>query len=199
MSHDTYQELKNSIKPLGKNWPKAFHERWTELKAVQIKTISWEQYDHHIYDKMVYWFSVIGPQLIDLTIKHKNIYNMDKTRVLLSLLKELKVLVDTYSLRVYCGAGVKHELITVIECIFGDFQVLPSLVIWPASTHYANWITYPTPGWHYGISETGYTNTGINLYWIKNVFNPAMKVQAAGLLRLLINNGFGTHELPDLQ
>jgi hypothetical protein len=81
---------------------------------------------------------------------------MDKMGVLLSLLKELKVLVDAYSLKAYCGAGVKHELIMVIEYISGDFRVLPPLVIWLASTHYANWITYPTSGWHYSISETEY-------------------------------------------
>ena len=145
----------------------------------------------------MHWFSVIGPQLADPIFKCENIYN--ETGVLLSLLKELKVLVDAYSLRAYRGAGVKHELITVIECISGDFRVLPPLVIWPASTHCANWVTYPTPGWHYDISETGYTDTGINLYWIKNVFDPATKAQAAGLPRLLISDGFGTHESPDLQ
>jgi len=64
-------------------------------------------------------------------------------------------------------------MITVIKCISGNFRVLPPLVIWPASTHRANWVTYPTPGWHHGISEIGYTDTGINLYWIKNAFNPA--------------------------
>jgi hypothetical protein len=71
---------------------------------------------------------------------------MDKTGVLLSLLKELKVLVDEFSLRAYCGEGVKYELITVIKCISGNFQVLPPLVIWPVSTLRANWVTYPTPG-----------------------------------------------------
>jgi hypothetical protein len=87
-------------------------------------------------------------------------YNMDETGVLLSLLKELKVLVDAYSLRAYHGAGVKRELITVIECIPNDFRALHPFIIWPASTHCANWVTYPTPGWHYGISKTGYTDTG---------------------------------------
>ena len=68
---------------------------------------------------------------------------MDETGVLLSLLKELKVLVDAYSLRAYHGASVKRELITVIECISSDFRVLSPLVIWPASTHHANsvWLT----------------------------------------------------------
>ena len=46
---------------------------------------------------------------------------MDEMGVLLGLLKELKVLVNAYSLRAYCGAGVKRKLITVIECISGDF------------------------------------------------------------------------------
>jgi hypothetical protein len=70
---------------------------------------------------------------------------MDKIGVLLSLLKELKVLVDTSYLRTYHRVGIKYELITVIEYISSDFQTFPPLVIWLASTHRANWVTYPTP------------------------------------------------------
>jgi hypothetical protein len=62
-----------------------------------------------------------------------------------------------------------------------------------------NWITYPTPGWYYNISETEYTDTGINLYWIKNVFNPVTKARATGLPRLLISDSFDTHESVELQ
>lgn len=48
--------------------------------------------------------------------------------------------------------------------------------------------------WGYGLSESGYTDTGISLYRIKQVFDPLTKARAAGRPRVLINDEFGTHE-----
>jgi hypothetical protein len=50
----------------------------------------------------------------------ENIYNIDKTGVLLSVLNSLKVLVGKSELRNYKGAKVKYTLITIIEGIFID-------------------------------------------------------------------------------
>jgi hypothetical protein len=52
-----------------------------------------KRYNHSIYKKYVHWFAVIGPQLADLTLHCKNIYNIDETGILLS------VLVDSTELR----------------------------------------------------------------------------------------------------
>jgi hypothetical protein len=41
-------------------------------------------------------------------------------------------------------------------------------------------MTYPTPGWHYGIQENGYTDSVINLKWLTEVFNPQTKAIANG-------------------
>ena len=87
----------------------------------------------------------------------------------------------------------------MIECISADFRALLPLVIWPASTHWANWMTYPTPGWHYGVQENGYTDTAISLKWLIEVFNPQTKATANGNTRLLISDGFGTHESIEIQ
>jgi hypothetical protein len=63
---------------------------------------------------------------------------MDEIGVLLSLLKELKVLVSKAEMWQYRGVGTKRTLITVIECVSADGQVLLPLAIWPASTHRSN-------------------------------------------------------------
>jgi hypothetical protein len=137
---------------------------------------------------------VIGKELDNPLILPENIYNMDKTGVLLSVLNSLKVLVDKNELRNYRGAGVKRTLITVIKCISADSRYLHPLIIWPAATHRSTWTVHPTPGWHFGHSETGYTDTAISLYWIQHVFDPQTKVRAKNNLQILISDGFGTHE-----
>ena len=181
-------------RPPGKNWPQAFYKRHPELKAMQHKALDWERHDHNIYNKVVDWFSVIGKELADPQILPENIYNMDETGVLLSVLNSLKVLVGKDELRDYRGVGVKRTLITAIECISADGRYLHLLIIWPAATHCSTWTVHPTPGWHFGHSETGYTNTAISLYWIQHVFDAQTKDRAKDRPRMLINDGFGIHE-----
>jgi hypothetical protein len=68
------------------------------------------------------------------------------------------------------------------------------MIIWPATTHRSNWTTFPTPGWHYACSESGYTDSKISLEWLKRVFDPQTREQANQKPRVLICDGFGTHE-----
>ena len=137
---------------------------------------------------------MIGKELNSPLILPENVYNMDETGVLLSVLNSLKVLVGKNELRSYRGAGVKRTLITAIECISEDGRYLHPLIVWPAATHRSTWTVHPTPGWHFGHTETGYTDTAISLFWIQHVFDPQTKARAKDRPRILINDGFGTHE-----
>jgi len=190
---------RNDIKPPGKNWPQAFCKRHPELKAMRMKAIDWDRHDRHIYNKVVDWFAVIGEELASPVVLAENTYNMDETGVLLSVLNSLKVLVGRHELKTHRGAGVKRTtLITAIECVSADGRYLNPLIVWPAATHRSTWTTHPTPGWHYGHADSGYTDTAISLHWIRHVFDPQTKERANGKPRVLINDGFGTHESLEL-
>lgn len=115
---------------------------------------------------------MIGKILQDPAVRPENVYNMDETRVMLSMLGCVKVLVGKDDLRDHRGAGVKRIMVTAIECISADCRPLFPLITWPASTHQSNWTTYPTPGWHYAHSENGYNDSKINSEWLKRVFDP---------------------------
>jgi hypothetical protein len=182
------------IKPPGKNWPRAFEKRHPELKARRVKTMDWKRHENNIYYKMKEWFEVISEVLQDPAIQPENVYNMDETGVMLSKLGSVKVLIGKDDLRDYRGAGVKRTMVTAIECISADGKSLLPLIIWPASTHRSNWTTYPTPGWHYAHSENGYNDSKISLEWLTRVFDPQTKDKAKGKPRVLICDGFGTHE-----
>jgi DDE superfamily endonuclease len=168
---------RGDIHPPGKNSPQAFYKRHPELKAVRVKTLDWERHDRYIYDKVVDWFTAIGKELNSPLILPENVYNMDDTG-LLSILNSLKVLVGKNELRNYRGAGVKRTLITAIECISADGRYLHLLIVWPAATHRSTWTVHPTPGWHFGHTETGYTDTAISLFWMQHVFDPLTKDRA---------------------
>jgi hypothetical protein len=182
-------------KPPGRNWAREFEKRNPILKARRVRALDWERHPNNIYEKIIHWFEIIQKAFQDSTeeILPENVYNMDETGIMLSMLGSVKVLVGRDDLRKYRGARVKRTVVTAIECISGDGRYLDPMVIWPASTHRANWTTYPTPGWYYACSESGYTDSYISLEWLKRVFDPQTKERANGRPRMLISDGFGTH------
>ena len=127
-------------------------------------------------------------------ILRENVYNMDETGILLSAPTSLNVLVGRDDLRNYRGAGVQRTLVTAIECISADGTSLAPLIIWPAATQRSTWTTHPTPDWHFAFSQTGYTNSAISLEWVQKVFDLSTRLRANGKPRVLISDGFGTHE-----
>jgi hypothetical protein len=181
-------------KPPGKNWAKALEKRNPELKARRVKALDWKRHERNIYEKITDWFTKIGPVVEDLIIRPENVYNFDETGVMLSKLGSVKVLVGKDDIRDYRGAREKRTMVTAIECISGDGRYLTPMIIWPANTHRSNWSTFPTPGWQYACSESGYTDSEISLEWLKRIFDPQTRERANHKPRVLTCDGFGTHE-----
>jgi hypothetical protein len=183
-------------KPLGKNWAKAFQDRHPEVRARTVKALDWNRHEKNIYNKVAQWFDVVERVLRDPAVLTENVYNMDETGVMLAMLGSIKVLLGKNDMRTYRGARVKREVVTAVECISADGRYLNPMVIWPAATHRSNWTTFPTPGWQYALSESGYTDSYLSLQWLKRIFDPETKERAQGALkpRVLICDGFGTHE-----
>ena len=94
----------------------------------------------------MHWFEVIGEVLQDSTVLQENVYNIDETGIMLSKLNPIKVLVSKDNKRGYRGARVKRTTITAVEGVSAVGRYLNPMIIWPAATYRANWITHPTPG-----------------------------------------------------
>jgi hypothetical protein len=182
------------LKPPGKNWAKSLEKRHPEIKARKVKALDWDRHERNIFPKIEYWFELIGKVLKGSDIVQENVYNMDETGVMLSKLGSVKVLLGRNDSRDYRGARVERQMVTAVECISADGRYLEPMVIWPASTHRANWTTFPTPGWHYAFSDSGYADSIISLEWLTKVFDPQTCDRADGKHRVLICDGFGTHE-----
>jgi hypothetical protein len=140
----------------------------------------------------------ISQEITNPSVLSENTYNIDETGILLALLKTLKVLMFAEEISQYRGAAKKTRLIIVIKCISATGKVIHLIVIWPASTHQSNWMTYSTPGWHYANSPSGYTNNHISLEWLKKCFHPQIQSQAGNNCQLLIADGFGTHKSAEI-
>jgi hypothetical protein len=156
--------------------------------------MDWNRHDKNIYEKITHWFEIIEKELRKPDIVPGNVFNMDETGIMLSMQGSAKVLVGKDDMRDYRGSRVKRTTVTAIECVSASGESLKPMVIWPAATHRSNWTTYPTPGWHYACSGKGYNNSKISLEWMKRVFDPQTKTQANQKTRILIWDGFGSHE-----
>ena len=128
----------------------------------------------------------------------RNVYNMDETGVLLSYHISMKVLVAKGDRTKYRSLPLKREMVTAIECVSTNGRFLDPLIIWPTASHRSAWTSAETPDWQYAHSLNGYTDKAISLHWIKYVFEPQTRGIARGSPRLLINDGFGTHEFLEI-
>ena len=72
---------------------------------------------------------MIKDVLQDPGILVENIYNIDKTGVILSMPGSVKVLVGKHDRRDYRGARVKRTTITTIECISSNSRYLNPMII----------------------------------------------------------------------
>ena len=67
--------------------------------------------------------------LKDLAILLKNIYNIDKTRVILYILSFIKVLISKDDLRDYKGASIKRIIVIAIKYISINNKSLLLIII----------------------------------------------------------------------
>jgi hypothetical protein len=82
------------LKPPNKNWPQTFTHRYPELKVRRNRAMNWNRHNNNIHSKIIQGFEVIEAELCKPGIVPENVYNMDETRVMLSLLGCVKVLIS---------------------------------------------------------------------------------------------------------
>ena len=93
---------------------------------------------YNVFEKVKHWFEVIGKELQNPAILAENVYNMDETGIMLSMLYSVKVLVGNDDIQGYTGARVKRTMVTAIECISANGKYLNPIIIWPATTYRNN-------------------------------------------------------------
>jgi hypothetical protein len=67
--------------------------------------------------------------LSDPAILVENVYNIDKTGIMLLMLGAVKVLVGKNNTQDYRSARVKRKIVTLIECISADGRYLNPIII----------------------------------------------------------------------
>lgn len=128
-------DLTSTPRLVGKNWLQGLYNRHLDGKARKLKAIDSNRVDGQLEGKIRDWFSVIAKQLDNPSIVPKNVYNMDETRLLLSVLNSHRALVGSHDSRKHRAVSVNQSLVTAVKCILADGRRLGLLTICPATTH----------------------------------------------------------------
>ena len=114
--------------------------------------------------------------------------------------KECSIRYSNYKERRYkqVSHDANREWATVIGVICADGSHLPPAVIYSADSDnvQANWVHDIDPETHsmyFSVSQSGWTNEGLGVAWLEQVFDPAAKRKAWRKYRLLILDGHGSH------
>ncbi|ORX91770.1 hypothetical protein BCR34DRAFT_677966 [Clohesyomyces aquaticus] len=97
---------------------RAFAKRHPELARRRTRALDWSRHDKNIYNKLSR--PDAGYLLENVSGCLQNVYNMDETGVMLSMLGLVTVLIGKDDLRDYRGAGVKRTMVTAIKCILAS-------------------------------------------------------------------------------
>jgi hypothetical protein len=92
-----------------------------------------------------------------------------------------------------------QEWVTVIKAVNAYGWSLPPMIILKGKNHQASW--YEIGGLPYGVviavSENGWINDQLGLFWLKEVFNKHTQSRTIGQYRLLILDGHSSHSGPE--
>jgi hypothetical protein len=191
----------SSIPPtVGKCWVNNFVKRHNELESIFSR-----KYDHKralCEDPKVIreWFNLVRNTIEKYGILPEDTYNFDKIGFLMGIIATMRVVTGSEkNLRPKLIQPGNREWATVIEGVNACGWCLPPMFILKGKNHQASW--YEIEGLPYGaviaVSENGWTNNQLGLFWLKEVFHKHTQARTIGRYRLLILDGHGSHSGPE--
>jgi hypothetical protein len=108
---------------------------------------------------------------------------------------KLKFLEATFvSTSTYFILDGNRETTTLLECVSASNKVLKPLIIFKGKQHQRSWYNSgDKEGAFFAVSNNGWTNNSLGLYWIQYVFDAQTKDQAGSGYRLLLLDGHSSH------
>jgi hypothetical protein len=132
----------------------------------------------------------------------KNTYNFDEKGFLIGLAKKCKRIVAAAQLLMKQLIGTSQdgnrENITLMATIYADRSRIPPGLIYQSEAGLIQdtWLNnFDENGKiaYFAITQKGWTNENVKLYWLEHIFNRHTKAKAGNHRRLFIVNGHNSH------
>ena len=86
-----------------------------------------------------------------------------------------------------------REWITIIIAINASGSILPPQIIFAGKKHQSQWFSAIPGNYRISMSDNGWTNDGLGLDWLQEIFEKHTASQKGGDYRLLILDGHSSH------
>jgi len=87
--------------------------------------------------------------------------------------------------------------VIIIKLINSSRWALPSIIIFAEKMHQASWYRDIPSDWIIGVSENGWTNDQLSLFWVKEIFYKHTHACAIEKYWLLILDDYKSHITPE--
>ncbi|CAK5283406.1 unnamed protein product [Mycena citricolor] len=183
-------------KELGKTWGRRFLVRHKDALKVKNAASLEECRAKSLTRPVVHkYFEMLSRVIQEFNIKPKHIYNMDEKGIQLGMAGRLQVVVDRDQRNVQAIANGNRELVTIIECVSADGEVLCPSVVFQGLRRDNRWGANNPCNASISLSPNGWTDQELGTLWLKKDFDPqsAARLDNPNDYRLLILDGHNSH------
>ncbi len=169
-------------------------KRHPEYSVKKQKTLDIQRKCSHGPIRIAAWFQAFRKVVEQYGFQPGDIYNMNETGFRIDIGKDQKIITKEAKRQSYLVSSSSRELVTVMECIAADRNVIPPMIILPGKLHMDSWFTNTkiTDSYVFGVSDTGYSNNELSYDWLQH-FQVASARRQKGTHRLLLFDGNASH------
>lgn len=148
------------------------------------------------------WFRLVQNMKLKYGIVDADMWNFDETGFQMGVISTARVVTGTERQRCpVVNQPGNRDWVTVIESVAADGRSIDPLIIFAGKLHQEQWfrelMDVNCASWKLAMSETGWTNDEIGLWWLRDVFDAQTKGSVHGKYRLLILDGHSSHNTPE--
>jgi len=176
------------------SWFTRWRKRHPEYKLRKAKACTIDRKASHVVDDFVRWFSALKKLIEEHNIQPADLYNFDETGFRIGVANNQWIVIRDASRASYLATDTERELVTSMETISADGNVLPPLLILPGKMHQSAWYTATglPSSTLVAVTETGYSNDEVAFQYIQH-FKRYSGLRQQGAHRLLLCDGHGSH------
>jgi hypothetical protein len=180
---------------VGALWAHRFVKRQPELTSRFNRKYDYQRALCENPDVIRGWFTLVQNTIAKYGIQEADIYNFDEIGFLMGVISTMLVVTGSERRgRRKTKQPGNRKWSTVIQGINALGWAIPPFIIVEGSYHLSSWYeNSPLPkDWVIATSQNGWTTNELGLEWIKH-FDKHTKARTAGVYRLLILDGHGSH------
>jgi hypothetical protein len=128
------------------------------------------------------WFNLIQNTIVKYGILEQDIYNFDETGFQMGVASTAKVITASRH-QTSCVQAIQpgnREWVTVIKSINASGWSLPPMIIFSGKVHQSQWYQDINPDWVIGLSDNGWTNNELSLFWLEKIFKKHTATRTLG-------------------